>query len=317
MQNRIVTPGGSHGPLRRRALGLVAAAALLPLAACNLDDALQVDNPYVVTPPVARDTINLPNTYAGARARFATALSGRQNREGGLILQSGMLADEFINTDGFATRQAIDRRASSESNAAALDPYTYLQRTRAEAVNAAALFATTSQSGSVEHANLYNLVGYSELLLAETFCSGVPLSIVDVNGQFQPGAQQSTSALVDSAIASFQTALTMAQALGADGASELNLARVGMARALSFVGRYTEAAALAAQVPDGFRYWVEYDAATQDTYNVVYQIGNEEKRWGTRNNEGTNGLVWKGDPRTPVDSLSSVANDGGATGPFF
>ncbi|HET7234675.1 MAG TPA: hypothetical protein VFJ16_31975 [Longimicrobium sp.] len=316
MQNRIVTPGRSHGLLRRRALGLAAAAALLPLAACNLDEALSVKDPYTVTPPVARDTVNLPNTYAGAVARFATGISGRQNREGGLILQSGTLADELIDTDGFATRQAIDRRAAGESNAATLDPYTYLQRARAEAVNASDLFATTSQNGSVEHANLYNIVGYSELLLAENFCSGVPLSLVDVNGQFLPGAQQSTSALVDSAIVAFQQAATMAGALGADGAAQLNLARVGMARAMSFQGRYTEAAAIAAQVPDNFRFFVEYDAATQNTYNVVFQIGNEEKRWGVRDNEGTNGLVWTGDPRTPT-APNGTANDGGVTGPHI
>lgn len=128
MLNRIVTPGRALGFLPRRALGLAAVAALLPLAACNLDEALQVEDPFTVTPGTARDTTNLPNTYAGAAARFATSLGGRQNREGGLILQTATFTDELVDSDGFATRQAVDRRRPSETNAAVTDPYTFLQR---------------------------------------------------------------------------------------------------------------------------------------------------------------------------------------------
>jgi hypothetical protein len=325
MLNRNVTSRRSLGLLPRRALGLVAVAAVLPLAACNLDEALQVENPYVVTPGVARDTVNLPTTYAGAAARFATALSGRYNREGGLIMQTATLTDEMISTDGFGTRNAIDRRAVGEGNAAAYDPYQYLQRARAEAVNAAVLFSETSQSGSVEHANLYNIIGFSELLMAEAFCSGVPLSLVDVNGEFQNGAQQSTEQLLDSAVVAFQQALTMAGS-NAAYADEANLARIGIARARMFMGRYAEAAAMAAQVPSTFRYIIGYDAATQETANVVEQMGNGEKRWGVVDREGVNGLDFLSarDPRVPWGSAGGTlygndgnGADGGVTGPHY
>jgi len=328
MLNRNATPGRAFGLFPRRALGLAAVAAVLPLAACNLDEALQVDDPFVVTPGVARDTLNLPNTFAGARVQFATAITGRQNREGGLILQSGALSDELISTDQFADRNAIDRRQSGENSPAAADPYTFLQRARAEAVNAAALFASTGQSGSEMHTDLYNIIGYSELYLAETFCSGVPLSIVDNSGQFIPSAGLTTAAVVDSAIAAFDKAIAMASANG--NSTDLNLARVGKARALSFKGDYAQAATVAATVPTSFAYFVEYDAGAQESYNVVEQIGNEEERWGGVDKEGVNGLDYLSshDPRTPWGSKcvggpcvlygnDGNAFDGGITGPHF
>jgi len=314
MLNRIVAPGRALGFLPRRALGLAAVAALLPLAACNLDEALQVEDPFTVTPGTARDTTNLPNTYAGARARFATAIGGRQNREGGLVLQSATFTDELVDSDGFSTRQSLDRRRPTETNAAVSDPYTYLQRARAEAINAAGLFASTSQAGSDLHVNLYNIIGYSELLLAESFCSGVPLSLVDVNGQFVPSAGQPTAAVLDSAIAAFDQAVALA---GSSYPTEVNLAHVGKARALMFKGDYTGAAAVAALVPDGFRYFIEYDPATQDSYNAVEELLNEEKRWSTVDKEGTNGLDYMSahDPRTPWGSATGTLYAPNGDGP--
>lgn len=298
MHNRFVAPGRTLGFLPRRALGLAAVAALLPLAACNLDDALQVQDPFTVTPGTARDTVNLPTTFAGARARFATALAGSQNSEGGLIHQTGTFADELVDSDGFSTRQTVDQRIPTENNGASSFPYVYLQRARAEAVNAAALFATTSQAGSEMHVNLYNVIGFSELLLAESFCSGIPLSLVDVNGAFQPTAGLPTAQVLDSAIAAFDKAMSLA---GSNYTAEVNLARVGKARALMFKGDYTGAAAVAATVPDNFKYFIEYDAATQTSTNAVEQLINEEKRWSTVDKEGGNGLDYMSahDPRTP------------------
>ncbi len=314
MLNHIATSGRGLRALPRRALGLAAVAAVLPLAACNLDNALSIEDPFTVTPGTASDTTNLPNTYAGARARFAQAIGGRQNQEGGYVLQTGTFTDELVDSDGFSTRQAIDRRRPSESNAAALDPYTYLQRARAEAVNAAALFASTSQAGSPLHANLYSIVGYADLLLAEAFCSGIPLSLVDNSGAFQPTAGLPTSAVLDSAVAAFDKALSLA---GSD-ATELAFARVGKARALLFKGDYAGAAAVAALVPDNFRYYVEFDAGAQDSQNAVTELLNQERRWSTVDKEGVNGLDFMSshDPRTPwgtaTGTLYAPAGDGPA-----
>lgn len=314
MQHRNAASGKGLGLFSRRALGLVAIAAALPLAACNLDEALSIDNPYTVTPGTARDTVNLYNTYAGARARFATAIGGRQNREGGYVLQTATFTDEMVDSDGFATRQALDRRRPGESNGAVYDPYSFLQQARAEATNAAALFATTSQAGSDLHANLYNVIGYAELMLAEAFCSGIPLSLVDNNGQFLPSAGQPTSAVLDSAIAAFDKAAS----LGASYPTEVNLARVGKARALMFKGDYTGAAAVAATVPTSFVYYVEYNGLAQDSYNAIEELANEEKRWSTVDMEGTNGLAFMSahDPRTPwgkADGTLYAPNGDGAT----
>lgn len=315
MLNRIVTSGRGLVPLRRRALGMVAVAALLPMAACNLDEALQVEDQFSVTPGVARDTANLINTYAGALTRFQTAVGGRQNSEGGFVLQTATFTDEAVSSDNFSTRNALDRRVPSENNAATAYPYIYLQRARAEATNAASLFASTSKAGSQMHVNLHNVIGYSILMLAEAFCSGVPLSNVDVDGAFQASPGLETNALLDSAIANFDRATSLA---GSNFAAEVNLARVGKARAQMLRGDYAAAAATVAPVPSNFVYQVEFDAATQVTWNAVNQLLNQEKRWSTTDNEGTNGLNFMSahDPRVPWGdedgTLYAPAGDGPA-----
>src|SRR5688572_21987849 len=76
--------------------------ALMPLvSACDLDSLLKAEDPFTVTPDVARDTANLTTLYAGARAQFALAFGGLQNREGGIVMVAGLMSDELYSSDSF------------------------------------------------------------------------------------------------------------------------------------------------------------------------------------------------------------------------
>src|SRR5688572_12236602 len=89
----------------------IAVLALVPLlGACDLDELLEAKDPFTVTPGVARDTANLETLYAGARSQFALAYGGQQNREGGVIVVSGLMSDELYSSDNFGTRRAVDSR---------------------------------------------------------------------------------------------------------------------------------------------------------------------------------------------------------------
>ncbi len=110
-------------------------------------------------------------------------------------MHTGLAADELYSTDGFANRWALDRRVFSyeKSNSESDCSFEFLQRARAEALSAADLFSQTAQRNSARHGELYLIAGFSTLILAENFCSGVPLSRVVSDGTFQYGGPLPTA----------------------------------------------------------------------------------------------------------------------------
>jgi starch-binding outer membrane protein, SusD/RagB family len=302
---------------RGRVLPLVRLAILacVPvLAACDLDTILEARDPFTVTPGTARDTANLETLYAGARAQFALAYAGQTNTEGGIVMMSGLMSDELYASDNFGTRQAVDRRQINYdiSNAASDHAFLYLQRARAEALNAIDLYQQSPRSGNDRHSELFSVAGYSVVLLAENFCAGIPLSRITETGT-EFGQPRSRVELFEMAIGYFDEALAQPNAT----AREQNLARVGKARALLNLGRFAEAAQAAANVPAAFVFAIEYSAGSFFTPNAIFNMNNEERRFSVSLQEGTAnrglpfGTVAPADPRinispTPVESNSGA-----------
>jgi hypothetical protein len=271
----------------RRLLPLAGVALLALLPACDLDTVLEVNDPFTVTPGVARDTANLRFAYGGARAQFGLAYGGEQNEEGGIIMHVGLFGDEMYAWDSFGTRIALDERDIDYDGLgeATTWSYQYLQRARQEALTAAGLFEGSSLEGSAMHAELYNLAGYAVLMLGENFCSGVPLSGIDEEGELVFGEPLTTQQLFERAVELFQQARTV----GGD-AAQAHLSRVGEARALLDLARFAEAASVAAQVPAGFQFDIEYSGSAERAYNAVFNMSNEEKRFSASAQEGTENL---------------------------
>jgi len=158
-------------------------------------------------------------------------------------------------------------------------------------------------------------VGYSELLLAEEFCAGVPLSDVRAGGGIGYGMPLTTDSLLARAVVDFDSAV--AHGVGND--TVLNLARVGLGRALLGRGQYAVAAVAVAAVPTGFRYAVQSPPVLQGTLlpNFYTQLVTGVFSSGPRfvsvsNREGGNGLdfVSAHDPRMPIDSTQGPTPDG-------
>src|SRR2546422_2572447 len=141
-----------------------------------------------------------------------------------------------------------------------LFPYTTLfrsQRARRAAEFAAERYRTLSPDTTRETGfpEVVTLAGYTYIFLAETWCSGVPVSHVDADGKLTYGAPLTTTQLLDTAIARFDAALAAAAALDTSGASatirapkiatrlaRIRFATVGKARALLDEGNFAAAA---------------------------------------------------------------------------
>ena len=216
--------------------------------------------------------------------------------------------------------------------------HSYLALQSARALISAALWQlqTTTAPNTTDtitrhRGELYALEGYTEILLADLFCSGVPLNtfapepvdtmsarVQDVGVatpfsttdeakpttvytaeltnhkvRFQPSS--TTTQVYRDALAKFDTALT----LSSDEDTVHNLARVGKGRAFLALGWYDSAAAAVAPVPRKFGYVIRT--------GVNWDPDGDENDGTVADREGGNGLpyVSSGDPRTATEWMDT------------
>jgi hypothetical protein len=235
--------------------------------------------------------------YAGAVGDFAVAYGGNTTTEGELGY-SALLTDEYLNAETFPTRIEIDQRNTTPDNANIVAVFRATEKARASADFASTKIASANPNDARLSETL-SLAGFAIDLMGEDYCSGVPISRLTDAGELNFGAPQTTDQLWDDAIAKFDSAITVATAAGASGATQLNLARVGKARALVNKGDYPGAAALVAAVPTNFVYLVRYSLNTSRENNGIFFWNQNNRRFSTTDVEGINGLPYRtdNDPR--------------------
>ncbi|MFN2373022.1 MAG: hypothetical protein ABR545_04335, partial [Cyclonatronaceae bacterium] len=140
--------------------------------------------------------------------------------------------------------------------------YTFLQKARVSAEDAAGRIAGFAEGNPLNAAESYAYAGYANLMLGLHFCEA------PING----GPAQTWQQLLDRAIGNFEQAITRAaagQATDAARASRItNIARVGIARANLQLGNMTEAASFATQVPADFEAWVYRSSNSSRETNI-------------------------------------------------
>lgn len=299
--------------VRLAALAACTAAALgAALGACSTS----VSDPGIVSPNALNDSSALPTVLNGAAGDFAFAYAGDNGGTEGVILTGGLRADEWRNSDYFDTRIQIDRGRINVNNATVGALFANLQRARRSAELATATYARLAPADYRRAASL-NLDGYTYVLLAETFCSGIPFTELSADGgSFAYGTPQTTQQVLQAAAARFDTAVTVAEAAvkknnDPRAQQEAYLARVGRARALVGLGRYAEAAVAVASVPTSFSYDIQYSENTGRENNGVYGFNVVNARWSVADQEGGNGLpyITAADPRVPVSDAGSTGVD--------
>ncbi len=294
-------------------LRLACAAALaFPLAACDIDGVLEVEDPDVTLPETLRNPSNLAALRGSVIADFQVGYGGAGQTEG-ITVATGMLTDEFYHAGTFQHNRELDLRTVPESNTATTNAFRGLQRARASAEFAVGAFEGSDQKNTASHAEMASLAGYTYLLLAEAYCSGVPFSTQGADGSLVPGVPLSTAEMFAKAAGYFDQALTIAQAAGSG--PQANLARVGKARVLLNQNRYADAAAAVAGVPRDFVYHIEHSDNTTRQNNGINGLTIVRREYGIASSQGTNGLPFRQgtatagqDPRTPW----SVSAAGGA-----
>ena len=282
--------------------------SVLAMVAGACHDLLSVKTPDVVRPTDLTTPAGLAALRAGAFGDFAKAYGGdasASDAQETQILATGMLGDEYKNTDTDPERIAYDaRRADPKGVGGHLSNfYAVLQRARQSAEATAKVFTAAAATNTNQvNSEMMSLAGFTYTFLGEDYCNGVPISSVTPEGVIEYGAPQTNQQLFGTAITRFDAAIASAQA--ANSASLEQLARVGKARALMNLAQYAQASAAVTTVPTTFRYTLAYSTNTPRQQNAVYYAVNLLQRWSVANRKGGNGIDYQdafagGDPRTP------------------
>jgi hypothetical protein len=294
----------SSNAVRLRALmrSTAVGAAVLTIGGCHTDEVLKVTDPTVATPGSLETESAVPTVYAGALGDFYAAYSGN-NLNDAFNATVGAFTDELKSSDTFTTRNDADRRTQqSPSNGNLSDiPYVALQRARRSNESAARLIAKFFPATDPRLAETTNLAGYTYVALGEGFCSGTPVPASITAEQFAESPGISTADMFDTAVVRFQSALAgLGTASDPASTKQINLAKIGLARALLNNAKYVEAAAAVAGVPDNFVYFDDHSANTNREINSVWAL-QDNGRWTVPEVEGINGINWQSanDPRVP------------------
>lgn len=248
--------------------------------------------------PLPPGTID-PNTFktvGGAVSAYKGALKAASHAVREYVDYSALFTDEGkweYSTSAvtmFAGRvpPLIDARNIPDDDQSTTSLYRSLHAVRTNADQAIGLLRMFP--GEVEvalQADLYIWKGFSILLLAEMFCSGIPLSTVDFDGDFTYKPGLSTDELLTVAVQQFDSAVLLAP----DSVTIRQVAAIGSARALLSLGKLDEAAEKARLVSKDFRY--ELPLLGDGSSKIATVIADRE---------GGNGLPFQSslDPRSRV-----------------
>jgi hypothetical protein len=288
---------------RARVATAVLLGGLAAAAACDPNKALDVKDVDVVSPGQLNDKTALPTLRNGVLSTFQLAFSGGADLaiggHEGQITMSGLLADEFLNAESFPDRISVDMRDIIPSNISLVALFLDLSRARATADFASAQY-NRLDAGAVGQSEVLSLAAFAYVLFAENYCSGVPFSTLDANNTIVYGDPQTRDQVLQTAIAKFDSAITIATAK--QDADLLNLARVGKGRALLDRGQFADAATAVAGVPTSFEYLVRSSANSLRQNNGIWNYTANTFAFSVPDREGGNGLPYlsANDPRLDV-----------------
>jgi hypothetical protein len=298
--------------------------AIAAVTAMGCQDLLDVNIEGQITDgqinsPAAAQALRL-----GALGSFLSVNGGNTSQFalGGLVNNTGLLADEIVNRTTTTPSPQVDQRINVGSS-----DYGIMQTTRARAFEA--LGAITEFMPTVAfpqsprfRAEMYFTIGFLELQFAEDFCAGVPLS-ARVAGVINYGQRLTTTQMTDSAIGHFNQALALLTDTLADSATATmrRAVRVAKARAFNYRGvggaggdADSVLAILGGQspIPTNFVYAMTFGGATTTSVNTHWfymqagsTSGNRASVGDSINPDGSvmpNSLPFASanDPRLPV-----------------
>jgi starch-binding outer membrane protein, SusD/RagB family len=278
-------------------------AALLLTSGCKTDELLRSNNPDVIDPGSLGTAQGAVALYNGAVGDFAMAADGGAGTGAGVgLVEAGAWFSDEARFGGTPPEvKQMDLRGVRKEAAAWQQMYLNLHRARESAERAATALAAFDKA-DVRISEMYSISALVQILMGEHYCSGVPFSTSEPTIEF--GDPLTTAQI-------FQRALTrLDQAKQTATGTNVSLEAVLRGRALLDLGRYSEAAAAVATVPDTFVYRTAHGTSTSRQNNFMYTDAFSADRFSVSDREGTNGLNFASanDPRIPVEA--PTANGG-------
>ena len=278
-----------------RRFAAVAAALTVSAAGCKSSEVLNVTTPDILTPTVFNTPTGTDPLRYGVISDFTVGFDGAGDS---FTTMSGDMSDEMVATDTFAERLSVNARSPIDVNSSTESVYRALQQAHSGAIKAATVLAATQPNQKWQRGEMYMLRGFVEIFLAEGFCSGTAFSTADDNGGVTYGPVNSTTDLFNLAVASFDSALGLADT----SKRVLYGSAIGKARALMNLAKFPDAAAAVANVPRSFQLLTYHSTASTREQNGMWNAAaNGSSRYSVVNNEGQNGLPYLAtpDPRIP------------------
>lgn len=298
-----------HSIRRAAALG----AAALALAACDsvTDSLLDAPDPDIIDPSSATSAEAADALRVGAVARLRNITAGGE----GAWMLGGLLTDEWKSSDTFSQRNETDQRRVQDSNGNVQGMYRELHRARnsgREALNALREFKPTPTANLGQ---MYFVIGFAELTLAESFCNGQPLSDAST-GEVIYGTPKTNQEILQMALAHFDSALTLSSATDAFATSIRHSAAVAKGRVLIDLNRHADAATAVAGVPTNFMNIATFSLTGGN--NQIWALNFSAKRWTVGDSFDTSGLIRNAipfaslkDPRVPSTGTATGTSPAG------
>ncbi len=304
--------------MKRFSMPILVSGILLAASACSISDLVNTSPaPGTPDPDAAKTAAGAMDQYRGAITEFRAATSG-YSTPAMYIVASALISDEMTSGEypkegnvSFSAASAFDSRnlLENERNGTIArgisDPWKGLQRTRITAMNSIAAlrkYAPNAPKDYIGHA--YALWGMAEVMLANLYCSGIPLTTIQFEGEYdyQPGS--ASADVYKHASDMFDSALVYA----VDSLQFRYLAQVGKGWAQLNLNNYQAASAAVAGVPTSFVYYNRHSAVIPlsigtPNFTTVLSINGGAVKLGfgtVSDNEGINGLPYRSsnDPRT-------------------
>jgi starch-binding outer membrane protein, SusD/RagB family len=311
----------------RRASAL--ALAPIALSACAVEDnLLEPQQPGIITPDAvssagATGAIALHTGAIGAVRNWYCG--GGNNNSQSICMYADLLTDVWKTSDTFTQRIDMDRRVVQTNDAEITGRYATIQQARGYIRDAIVSLRQNAPTETDRIAEMYAMLGFTELSLAEYFCNGIPLGET-VAGSVNYTDPLTNAAVYAQALTHLDSAITIASGSAASTVRVRNFAAVMKGRTLVDLGRWTEAAAAVAGVPTNYQYvftflqtsgdnaiWTNHwSAAASARYVVGDSIGLSQGVLAVVRNAIPFGSL--NDPRVPVTgnpaSTSSTGFDG-------
>jgi hypothetical protein len=297
---------------RGLAAGLFAAAVMATTGCERIrEDLLAADDPDVINPSTVTTAEAADALRIGAIARFRSATAGGE----GPWQDGGLLVDEWKSSNTFSQHNETDQRQVQESNSVIQGMLREIYRSRTNAREAILALEQYKPDPVANIGQMFFIIGFSELMLADNFCNGTPLGDAST-GAPTYGPPLTNAEVYAIALAHFDTALTKSTATDTLSVSVRHASAIGKARALLALGRFAEAATAVAGVPTSYQWRVTFSLNAGS--NNLWNLNTSAKRFTVGDSFDVGGIITNAlpfasanDPRIPVSGTSGGTSSQG------